>query len=108
MPVNLEEKGLSGMTERPSEADVEAAWHRARPISGRDPALYRIAPDVIQSVIRRDCYNVRGEFGWRIECGRPVTFRKTTIESAIRALRSEHGQVTRRRAHSDVTSQFQR
>jgi len=77
------------MTERASEADIEAAWRRARPISGRDPGLYRIAPDIIQSVIRRDRYDVRGEFGWQIECGRPVAYRDTTIESAIRALQRD-------------------
>ncbi|UCH75839.1 MAG: hypothetical protein JSU82_08445 [Rhodospirillales bacterium] len=74
------------MTEKSLETDVETAWRRASPIAGRDPALYRIAPDIIRSVIRRDRYNIRGEFGWRIECGRPVAFRETTIASAIRAL----------------------
>ncbi len=78
------------MTEQTSESDIEAAWSRARPISGRDPALYRIAPDVIQSVIRRDRYSIRGEFGWRIEYGRPVAFREVSTESAIRALQREN------------------
>jgi hypothetical protein len=77
------------MTEQTSQSDVEAAWGRARPISGRDPALYRIAPDIIQSVIRRDRFNIRGEFGWRIECGRPVAFREISTESAIRALQHD-------------------
>jgi len=106
MPVNPEQEGLRGMTERASEAEIEAAWQRARPISGRDPALYRIAPDIIQSVIRRDCYDVRCDFGWRIECGRPVAFRETTIESAIRALQHDRGQVARRRAGSGAGSRF--
>ena len=77
------------MMEETSETDVEAAWSRARPISGRDPALYRIAPDIIQSVIRRDRHDVRGEFGWRIEYGRPVAFREISTESAIRALQHD-------------------
>ena len=77
------------MSKRVSEYEIEAAWNRARPMSGRDPAHYRIAPDVIRSVIRRDEYGVRGEFGWRIEHGRPVAFRKTTTQTAIRALKQE-------------------
>jgi len=96
------------MTEPATEADIEAAWRRATPISGQDPALYRIAPDVIRSVIRRDRFDVRGEFGWRIECGRPVAFRETSIESAIRALQRDYGQASGGRAHSGATGQFQR
>lgn len=96
------------MTEQFSTADIEAAWRRARPISGRDPALFRIAPDIIQAVIRRDCYDVRGEFGWRIECGRPVAFREMTIESAIRALQNDHQPVIGRHAHPGATGQSPR
>lgn len=96
------------MTEQFTEADIEAAWRRAKPISGRDAALYRIAPDIIQSVIRRDRYDVRGEFGWRIECGRPVAFREMTIESAIRALQSDRQPVTGRHAHSGAAGQSSR
>ncbi len=77
------------MTEQTVDPEVEAAWARARPISGRDPALYRIAPDVIKSVIRRDRFNVPGEYGWRIEYGRPVALREITTESAIRALQRD-------------------
>lgn len=108
MPVNFEEGGLKGMTERVTEADIEAAWHRATPILGRDPAFYRIAPDVIRSVIRRDCFNVRGEFGWRIECGRPVAYREMTIESAIRALQRDRGQGSGIRARSGATGEVLR
>ena len=77
------------MTDDAIEKEIEDAWLRARPISGRDPALYRIAPDVIQSVIRRDQYAIRGEYGWRIECGKPVAYRETSTESAIRTLEFE-------------------
>ena len=96
------------MTEQATETEIEAAWRRARPISGRDPALYRIAPDIIQSMIRRDCYDVRSEFGWRIECGRPVAFRETTIESAIRALQRDSLAVNGRHAHARATDQSPR
>ena len=96
------------MTEQTSQSDVEAAWGRARPISGQDPALYRIAPDIIQSVIRRDRYNVRGEFGWRIEYGRPVAFREISTESAIRALQHDVIGAAGRQAYTKTTGQSQR
>ena len=96
------------MTEQNTESDVEAAWGCARAISGRDPALYRIAPDIIRSVIRRDRYNVRGEFGWRIECGRPVAYREITTESAIRALQRDSVMGDGRHAPSRTTGQSPR
>jgi hypothetical protein len=96
------------MTKQTTEPDVEAAWGRAKPISGRDPAMYRIAPDVIQSVIRHDRYNIRGEFGWSIECGRPVAFREITTESAIRALQHDIIGTGNRRIHPKTTGQSQR
>lgn len=108
MPVSHNDQGQQGMTEQAIAAEIEAAWHRARPISGRDPALFRIAPDIIQSVIRRDRYDVRGEFGWRIECGRPVAFREMTIESAIRALQRDRRTVTAQHAHCSATGESPR
>ncbi len=96
------------MTEQPIDPDVEAAWARARPISGRDPALYRIAPDVIRSVIRRDRYNVPGEYGWRIEYGRPVALREVTTESAIRALQRDAVGSRGRQARSGAPDQMPR
>ncbi len=96
------------MTEQTSETDVEAAWGRARPISGQDPALYRIAPDIIRSVIRRDRYDVRGEFGWRIEYGRPVAFREISTESAIRALQHDIIGAGVRQGHPKATGQSRR
>ena len=96
------------MMEQTSQSDVEAAWSRARPIAGRDPALYRIAPDIIQSVIRRDRYNVRGEFGWRIECGRPVAYREFTTESAIRALQHDFIAAGGSQGSTKITGQSQR
>jgi hypothetical protein len=75
--------------ELPSEADIETAWRKARPAPGRDPRLYRIAPDVIQSLIRRDRYDVRGEYGWRIEHGKPVSYRDNSVEQAIRLVQQE-------------------
>ena len=84
------------MTERITETEIEEAWRRARPIAGRNPMLYRIAPDIIQSVIRRDRYDIRGEFGWRIECGRPVAYREASMESAIRALEIDNLQAAGR------------
>jgi len=91
------------MTERISDTEIEEAWSRARPISGRNPTLYRIAPDVIQSVIRRDRYDIRGEFGWRIECGRPVAYREASMESAIRALEFENLQASERHIAARTT-----
>lgn len=96
------------MTEQNSDPDIDAAWGRATPISGRDPTLYRIAPDVIRSVIRRDRYNVQGEFGWRIECGRPVAFREISTESAIRALQHDVIEAAGRQAYTKTTGQSQR
>ncbi|MDH3229832.1 MAG: hypothetical protein OEN55_08580 [Alphaproteobacteria bacterium] len=96
------------MTEKTSESDVEAAWGSARPIPGRDPALYRIAPDIIRSVIRRDRHNICGEFGWRIECGRPVAFREITTESAIRALQRDGIGVEDRHVRPRATGQLPR
>jgi len=80
----------------PTEAEIETAWRRAKPMSGRDPHLYRIAPDVLQSVIRRDRFNVRGEHGWRIEHGRPVPYRKMSLETALRRVERELRQDQRR------------
>lgn len=71
---------------RPTEAEIDAAWIKARPISGRDPALYRIAPDILQSVIRRDRFNVQGKYGWRIEHGRPVSYHRLGLEAALRRI----------------------
>ncbi|MBE9553891.1 MAG: hypothetical protein IMF05_10555 [Proteobacteria bacterium] len=76
-------------TELITEAQIEEAWRKAKPASGRNPRLFRIAPDVIQSIIRRDKYNVCGEFGWRIEHGKPVSYRKTSIEEAMKLVQSE-------------------
>jgi len=75
--------------ELPSEADIEVAWQRAKPAPGRDPRLYRIAPDVIQSLIRRDRYHIRGEYGWRIEHGTPVSYRDSSVEQAIKLVQQE-------------------
>ena len=71
-----------------TEAQIEEAWRKARPAPGRDPRLFRIAPDIIQSIIRRDKYNVCGEFGWRVEHGKPVSYRKTSIEEAMKLVQS--------------------
>ncbi len=73
----------------PSEAEIEKAWRKAKPALGRDPRLYRIAPDIIQSMIRRDRYNICGEYGWRVEHGKPVSFRKTSIEEAMKLVQHE-------------------
>jgi len=72
-----------------TEAQIEEAWQKAKPASGRNPRLFRIAPDIIQSIIRRDKYDVCGEFGWRVEHGKPVSYRKTSIEEAMKLVQSE-------------------
>ena len=76
-------------TELLNETEIEKAWRKAKPVPGRDPKLFRIAPDIIQSVIRRDRFNVCGEFGWRIEFGKPVSYRKTSIEEAMKLVQHE-------------------
>ena len=83
------------MTDMPSEAEIEKAWRNAKPALGRDPRLYRIAPDIIQSMIRRDRYNICGEYGWRVEHGKPVSFRKTSIEEAMKLVQHEMHTPTR-------------
>lgn len=65
-------------------AEIDAAWHKARPIAGRDPALYRTAPDILQSVIRRDLFGVCGQYGWQIEHGRPISWHDMSMETAMR------------------------
>lgn len=77
------------ITETVSESEIEKAWRRAKPASGHDPRLFRIAPDIIQSIIRRDKFNVCGEFGWRIELGKPVSYRKISIEAAMKLMQYE-------------------
>lgn len=77
------------MTELLTEAEIEKAWLQAKPAQGRDPRLFRIAPDIIQTIIRRDRYNVCGEFGWRVDHGKPVSYRKTSIEKAMKLMQSE-------------------
>jgi len=71
---------------RPTESEIERAWLKAKPMAGRDPALYRIAPDILQSVIRRDRYDVQGKYGWRIEHGRPVAYHRQSLEAALRRI----------------------
>ena len=71
------------LTETISEVDIEKAWRKAKPAPGRDPRLYRIAPDIIQSAIRRDRIDICGELGWRVEHGTPVSFHKTSIVEAM-------------------------
>ncbi|MDH5411827.1 MAG: hypothetical protein OEY16_10610 [Alphaproteobacteria bacterium] len=73
----------------PKEARIEEVWQKARPAPGRDPRLYRISPDIIQSIIRRDQYNVCGEYGWRIEHGKPVSYRNSSIEQAMKIMQNE-------------------
>ena len=75
--------------EAPNDDEIEKAWRKARPFAGHDPSLYRIAPDVIQSVIRRDRHDYCGDYGWRIEHGRPVTYRRSSIEDAMTLLQRE-------------------
>jgi hypothetical protein len=75
--------------ELPNEDEIEKAWRKARPCPGRDPSLYRIAPDVIQSVIRRDRHEICGNYGWRIEHGRPVAYRKSSLEEAMKMLQRD-------------------
>jgi len=72
-----------------TDAEIEEAWQKAKPAPGRNPALFRIAPDVIQSMIRRDKYNICGEFGWRVEHGKPVSYRKASIEDAMKLVQYE-------------------
>ena len=77
------------ITELLTEVEIEKAWRQAKPAPGRDPRLFRIAPDIVQSIIRRDKYNIRGEFGWRVEHGKPVSYRKTSIEEAMKLVQSD-------------------
>lgn len=77
------------LTEMLSEADIGKAWRKAKPAPSRDPRLYRIAPDIIQSVIRRDRFNICGEFGWRVEHGKPVSFHKTSIVEAMKLVQND-------------------
>ena len=72
-----------------TEAQIEEAWRKARPVPGRDPRLFRIASDIVQSIIRRDRFNVCGEFGWRVEHSKPVSYRRTSIEDAMKLMQSE-------------------
>ena len=72
--------------DRPTEAEIETAWLKAKPMAGRDPHLYRIAPDVVQSVIRRDRFNVQGKYGWRIEHGRPVSYHRLNLDAVLRRI----------------------
>ena len=69
--------------------EIEKAWRKAKPAPGRDPRLYRIAPDIIQSVIRRDRFNICGEYGWRVEHGTPVSFHKTSMVEAMTLVQHE-------------------
>jgi hypothetical protein len=72
-----------------SEMDIEEAWRHATPAEGRDPRNFRIAPDIIRSIIRRDRFDVCGEFGWRIEYGKPVSYRRASIEEAMKLVQYE-------------------
>ncbi len=75
------------MHQQPSpETEIELAWQKASPIAGRDPSRYRLAPDILRTVIRRDRYNICGKYGWRIEHGQPVTYHRISIASAMRRL----------------------
>lgn len=86
--------------DKPTEAEIESAWLKARPMTRRDPALYRIAPDILQSVIRRDRYDVQGKYGWRIEHGRPVPYHRLSLEAALR--RIERGLREDQRSYRDA------
>lgn len=77
------------MMELLSEAEIEKAWRQAKLAPGCDPRLFRIAPDIIQSVIRRDKFNVCGEYGWRIDHGKPISYRKTSVEEAMKLIQHE-------------------
>ncbi len=68
----------------PSEEDIANAWSRATPISGRNPETYRLAPDLIRAVIRRDRFGKCGKYGWRIECGKPVSYHRVSMSAAMR------------------------
>jgi hypothetical protein len=77
------------VAESPNEDEIEKVWRKARPFPGQDPDLYRIAPDIIQSVIRRDRHDICDDHGWRIERGRPVAYRRPSIEDAMTLLQRE-------------------
>jgi hypothetical protein len=68
----------------PTDKEIAQAWSRATPLKGYDPDQYRMAPDLVQAIIRRDRFNVRGKYGWRIECGVPVSYHRLTMTSAMR------------------------
>ena len=72
-----------------TEEDISNAWQEAAPISGRDPEVYRVAPDLIQAVIRRDRYDKCGKYGWRIECGKPVSYHRLSMSAAMRRIDRE-------------------
>ena len=76
-------------TDLHTEAQIEEAWRKARPVPGHDPRLYRVAPDIIQSVIRRDRYDICGDYGWRIEHGKPVSYRNAAIEQTMKLMQYE-------------------
>ena len=71
------------MTE-PTEEDIANAWSRATPISRQDPEFFRLAPDLIKAVIRRDRFGQCGKYGWRIECGKPVSYHRLSMSAAMR------------------------
>ena len=78
-----------------SEDEVEKAWAKARPMPGYDPKLYRIAPDIVQALIRRDQYNICGDYGWRIEHGRPLSYRRASLEEAMKSMQHEIHRISR-------------
>lgn len=91
-------------TELLSETEIKKAWRQAKPAPGRDPRLFRVAPDIIQSVIRRDKFDVCGEFGWRIEHDKPVSYRKASIEEAMKLMQYEmYSPTSHARAKSNIS-----
>jgi hypothetical protein len=89
----------------PSDHEIETAWRQAKPSPGRDPRLYRIAPDVVQTMIRRDRFNICGEFGWRIEHGRPVAYRTPSIEQAMKLMQQDLNMPDRPSGHAPVSKE---
>ena len=85
----------------PTEEEIANAWSRAAPISGQNPEMFRLAPDLIKAVIRRDRYNKCGKYGWRIECGKPVSYHRLSMFSAMRRIERD---LIRNPARRTVTS----
>ena len=74
-----------------SEKQKQAAWEHAKPISGKNPNLYR--KDAYGNVIYKPSYGIQSNMGWEVDHKRPVSKGGSDSERNLQAVQWEENRV---------------